>query len=219
MAAALAARDALFFALMWATGLRAADTLRILTQNIDAFKGTPEGGKGWYLHLMGSKTERTYKQSRMFKLMDPSAITSPMAAYACWVQALDNLGLRPQPGHLFRRLSEMADGSVVQGGQATWADMELRFQCYAKAAGLPTSITMHSFHGSHAAEADAAGVPKPEVCTEMHWQEETRAYYVDGRPVISYTDLTPGCRPDPSKPADAGKPGAASGTVVINTKK
>jgi hypothetical protein len=67
--AALAARDALFYSIMWSTGLRASDTLRRLTQGIERFV-VPDGKRreGWYLHIGGSKTETRAKQACRFQL-------------------------------------------------------------------------------------------------------------------------------------------------------
>jgi integrase len=186
----LAARDALFYSTMWTTGLRATDCLRLLSQGIEWFESPGSRYKaGWYLHIGGSKTEKKARQARMFRLWDDSSMYSPMRAYAGYVEALAAVGLALQPGYLFRNVVGKEDGSFGWGAQTTYSDVNGRFRKWADKVGIPSSVTLHSFHGSHAANESAEGTPRAEVCTEMAWQESTRAYYVDGRQVLGLEGL------------------------------
>lgn len=188
--AASMARDALCYAIMWTTGLRAKDTLRLLSQGVEWFSsGTQERSAGWYLHIGGSKTETRARQARMFQLWDDGSLYVPMKAYGAYVASLHDLGLEIGPGPLFRELVQREDGAVVWGAASTYGDLNPRFRAYASDVGIPASVTLHSFHGSHAAELEAEGVPKAEICVEMAWQESTRAYYVDGRPILGLEEL------------------------------
>jgi integrase len=179
---ALAARDALFFSIMWSTGLRAGDTLRLLRQDIE-FAELSDGPttRCWYLHTSGTKTEGVPGASRLFQLLDDGSSIVPMAAWTAYTSALNRLGTTLPDGPLFRNIS--IDGSWQ--GTATFKMMAARFKQYTKALGLPESMTLHGFHGSHAAERESEGVPRTEVCREMSWQESTRSHYVDGREVIT----------------------------------
>lgn len=189
---ALAARDALFFSIMWSTGLRAADALRLLRQDIE-FAELSDGPttRCWYLHTSGSKTEGVPGASRLFQLFDDGSPTVPMAAWSAYSAALNSLGLALPNGPLFRDIS--ADGEWLD--VATYKTLAARFKVYTARLGLPQSMTLHGFHGSHAAEREAEGVPRPEVCREMAWQESTRAHYVDGRTIMSMAVASPEAAP------------------------
>ena len=193
---ALAARDALFYSIMWSTGLRAADTLRLLRQDIE-FAELAEGPttRCWYLHTSGTKTEGVPGASRLFQLFDDGSSTVPMAAWSAYTSALNHIGTSLPNGPLFRDVS--AEG--VWSGIPTYKVMAARFRSYADKLGLPTSLTLHGFHGSHAAEREAEGVPRPEICREMAWSEGTRSHYVDGRPILSMETLASQCTQQPSK--------------------
>jgi integrase len=181
---ALAARDALFYSIMWSTGLRAADALRLLKQDIE-FAELSDGPTThcWYMHTSGSKTEGVPGASRLFQLFDDGSSTVPMAAWSAYTSALNRIGIVPLNGPLFRDISSEGEWLNV----ATYKTMAARFKSYTAKLGLPPSMTLHGFHGSHAAEREAEGVPRPEICREMSWQESTRAHYVDGREIMTVT--------------------------------
>jgi hypothetical protein len=109
-----------------------------------------------------------------------------MQAHEVYVAALGELGLSLRPSFLFREVVANEDGSYVWGGwsEVEYADLNPRFRMWAQMVSIPSSVTLHSFHGSHAADREAEGMPKHDVCVEMAWQESTRAYYVEERQVL-----------------------------------
>ena len=68
-------------------------------------------------------------------------------------------------------------------------ELNKRFHTWAGKVGIPASVSLHSFHGSHAVNQEAEGVPREDICAEMVWQEATRSYYVDGREVLGLEAL------------------------------
>jgi integrase len=191
--AASAAQDMLLYSIMWSTGLRASDALGLLRQNAEWF--TQSGGSSvLYLYVTGSKTETRVHQTRMFRIRRNGSGTSPLDAWVSYQYALDRLGVRWPPGAMFRSLKEQGTGVYALTTDLDYRAIEPRFRQWAERAKIPASITLHSFHGSHAADREAVGVPRQTICQEMAWQESTRSYYVDGRPVIQLSDVGSGAR-------------------------
>jgi hypothetical protein len=186
VASARSARDALFFSLMWCTGLRCQDTLRLLKQNVEpAALASGPTTRCWYLHVAGTKTELL--KGRTFQLFDDGSRFVPMSSWSAYGASLNAIGLSWAAGPMFRELAD--DGNWSR--ESTYDDLSGRFKSYVSRLGLPTSMTLQGFHGSHAMEREAEGVPRVEVCREMSWTEGTRAHYVDGRAPITMTDAVP----------------------------
>jgi len=171
--AARSARDALFFSLMWCTGLRCQDTLRLLKQNVEpAALASGPTTRCWYLHVAGTKTELV--TGRTFQLFDDGSRYVPMTPWSAYSSSLNTIGLSWPFGPMFQEISDDAEWSRV----STYDDLASRFKMYVTRLGLPASMTLQGFHGSHAMEREAEGVPREEVCREMSWTEGTRSHYV-----------------------------------------
>lgn len=181
------ARDALFYSIMWCTGLRAADCFQLLSQSVKMC--SLESGdfkRGWKLAVLGSKTEFRVGQNRLFVIGDDGSRYVPMRPYTMYLASLSRLGMKLENGALFSEIVSADDGSWRWGQVTNYKIMEPRFKELVSVLGLPMTVKLHSFHGSHALERESEGVPREEVCREMAWTESTRARYVDGREVITF---------------------------------
>ena len=180
LAAVDTARDLLFYALLWHSGLRARDALALLVQNVELY--TLAGDAGMYVHVGKSKTAKKVTDTHRIVIKGPPGdADSPRSALAALKASLDELGLTLLPGKLFRRVYSTADGSARFGATPTWDYMEARFRARTKALAIPTTVTLHSFHGSRAAREAASGVPAQDTCTDMSWSLGMYDHYTAGR--------------------------------------
>ena len=166
--------------------MRCQDTLRLLKQNVEpAALASGPTTRCWYLHVAGTKTELV--QGRTFQLYDDGSRYVPMAPWSAYSSSLNAIGLNWPYGPMFKELSD--DGEWTR--ESTYDDLAARFKSYITRLGLPASMTLQGFHGSHAREREAEGVPRSEVCREMSWTEGTRSHYVDGRNPITMAHAVP----------------------------
>lgn len=180
--AAETARDCFLVALMWHTGLRAADALRLTVQQVTSVSG---GAPGDLLIQVGvTKTSSAPHQVHGI-VVRQSEGGSPGDLYSClnrWRDALSHLGLSLSPGPLFKTLVFMeGECRSVWGSRLEWQEANLRFRAWCRLWGIPEGVTLHSLHGSRAAREAAMGIPREETCKNMRWSAQSYAHYVDGR--------------------------------------
>jgi hypothetical protein len=185
-----ASRDALFYALLWGSGLRALDALRLNTSQLRLYDTGP-GGKGAYLDVTLSKSGASANQAQRITI--PDATTQPGAMFAvsaCWrlmEAALRAVGLETESENrpLFSNTIGLEDGSQTWGPGCDWAPMHARHLDWLRAAGFnekaKSTVTLHSFHGSRAAREKAAGIPRADTCASMNWSPAMYEHYLGGR--------------------------------------
>lgn len=197
LAAAMYARDAMFYVLLWESGLRASNALNLLEQQLKYFPREGAEAPRWLVQVGVTKTARSPQAASSLVMADDGSKYSLWQARAAWLSSLDELGLAPVPGQLFRDVLCLEDGATAFGGRAKWAVMDRRFRAVLSAVGVPLSVTLHSFHGSRAAREAAAGVPPEVTIRGMVWSREMYDHYVKDRQVLSAAQLAPPVEPQP----------------------
>jgi integrase len=187
LTAAKACQDLLYYAIMWATGLRPADTSNLKHQHL-TFRSSGD----WSLYVGVTKTRKKVRDPRILSLKVNSAPHGVAFAYALYERALQkiNLSFLDHPGELFRTLKFVKRTELGSfGGKVAYCTMSLRFNRYLAIARLPEGLALHSFHGSRAARDRASGIPMETTCEEMDWTKAMYHYYLDGRDILSLLEL------------------------------
>jgi len=196
LTAALAARDALFYATLWETGFRAADALHLSHQAV--FPVSSPDGRCRGISLKVTQAKQISKPEESFNIVvwDTGSQYSLPVAYRVYQNALDELAvtLAERNGPLFRGIPPDEDGTVHLQAGCPWAILDKRYAerlislRFSVEAGA--HMTLHSFHGSRAAREKLAGVPCSTTCTSMRWSEKSYNYYTEGRVAMSVNNIT-----------------------------
>ena len=189
-----AAREALYYAILWHTGLRASEALRLLRQHIEHIRAVGAMGlvDAWDLHVGVSKTASGTGDARVLRLLDDGTSFSPMRAFDVFVDAAAQLGLSVADGQVFREVHlRDLDDAPTWGRECQWKDLSLSFKAHLAAMGLSASksVSLHSFHGSRGARERALGIEASLTCNDMDWSYEMYCRYTDGRVPFSVDDL------------------------------
>lgn len=178
------ARDVLFLVLLWHTGLRATDLLRVLVQQLDT---APTQGHIWRLVVTVTKTSEDPRDTRRIALVDDGSYYCVQTAYRLYVRSLERLGLRLPAGHLFRSVRRVPGSRLkcVWGAPLSWAAANYRWAALRRAARLCSRISMHSPHGSRPRWEKDRGTPVDEICSLIDWTRATLDYYTADRDVMS----------------------------------
>ena len=177
-----AARDGLFYSMLWNTGLRASDALRLEASQLQLFQG------GVYVAVAVSKGSGKSTGAHRITVRDPPASKMLFAAstsYRQWTAAVEALGLDPRTQSPFASAVMGEDGAVVGLQPCSWKDMHARHQSWMSAAGFSETarnrVTLHSFHGSRAARERDQDVSPQQTCEDMHWSMQMYEHYTKGR--------------------------------------
>lgn len=203
VAGAMAARDGLFYTLLWCSGFRASDGLKLGVAQLAPFPARQEGGVwkagGVTVDVTLAKTVGSLGQAYKVDLedeLDPQAERFTFsAAWALYQAALDDLQVLPahRAGPVFRTIKQGDDGVVVMGPRCTWASMASRYTACLLRAGFGEehlrAFALHSFHGSRPAREKAAGIPKAVTCEKMHWSEQMYDLYTKDRTMLSMESI------------------------------
>lgn len=228
VAAATAAQDALFYSILWGSGLRPTEATRVAGAHVTLFDlavaeaspcapVAPDRQRGWYLHVGVTKTSEragSSKPSRRLTIYDDGSLASPAVALLRCQESLSHVGLDLGRGHWFRPLVTAEDGSVSFGERLEYADLRPRFESWASLAGFPVAVSLHSFHGSRAARERAQGIPAEDTCREMgDWSMDMYEHYTGGRSALTIASLhLPSAMPVSVMDSEAALP--ASGSTV-----
>lgn len=172
----LAVRDALFLSILWFSGLRASDALRILCQQIEPVT-TDDGTAGWALHVAVTKSARDVRSRRNLSIMDDGTRYSPIRLHAAYAKAAERLGIFQSTGTLFRNVQAAGNGRYRLGTDATWGVMARRFKEMVHQLAISGAITLHSPHGSFPRHLRDGGLPHDVICTRLDWTPVTFEYY------------------------------------------
>lgn len=188
-----AARDAFFYSLLWNSGLRCADALRLHASAVRVFSAalnpaTSLVGPGLTVDITRSKTVAKGDKAYRITLWDNDAAVGTSELLGLYQHELRALGLPSTSlvGPLFRKVS-LSDEDVPQlGAVSLWADLTKAYNAHLARAGmalpeLHRHITLHSFHGSRAARERAMGIDAQVTCSAMGWSLDMYHYYTNGR--------------------------------------
>ena len=178
------ARDTCFYALLWESGLRAGEALRLNANQITTFRTSDKAGA--YIAVAQGKAHSSFRvtiETRLDERGKPHR-RSFVRCLSLWTTALGDLGIG-LTGPLFPTLREDDDGAIIAAGRCTWADTSRRYNQSLEEAGFSEtairSVTLHSFHGSRAAREAREGIPMEETIKNMRWSAEMYKYYTEGR--------------------------------------
>lgn len=204
---AAAARDAFFYSLLWHSGFRCADALRLhfcairLFDNsvLPGLKGPIHAstGPGMSIDVTRSKTVSAPSGARRTTIwdgVDPVPTSTCLGLYLSELRALGFVESELR-GPLFRKVLLTEEGTHVFGGPCTWNDMSSAYVRHLARAGLAEPalarhISLHSFHGSRAARERAAGVPAADTCQAMGWSLEMYNHYCEGREPLTLDGIS-----------------------------
>lgn len=172
--------DALFYAYMWYTGSRAQDALRTLASDLRSLHDPTDSGvvSAWDLRLALSKTRRDPTATFHATLANDFTAYHPIYIWTLLCSVLEDLGVGPPRGPLFRQFTEDHHGAYVFGSVLSTGQAATRLSQWLAAAGLPTCISLHSFHGSHAAHRLANGDSRQAIVNDMDWSVQSLMYYL-----------------------------------------
>lgn len=179
--AALALQDALLYSVMWYTGSRAQDTLRFLASDFRPLHAPadPELVTGWDIRNALSKTRRDPSATFHSTLANDGSEFHPIFVRSVWHSALGSLDLAAPRGLMFRAIVADAHGHCVFGKVTTTAHASARLAHWLAEAQLPPSITLHSFHGSHAAHRMLLGHLQVDIIRDMDWSLASLTHYLN----------------------------------------
>lgn len=174
----LVLRDALFLSVLWHTGLRASDALRLLHQQVEESCGD-DGKAVWVLTVAVTKSARDPRKRRRIRIVDDGSYYSPVAVMRAYKCAASRLGIRVHEDSMFRNVKLAAGGHARLTTTASWAVMTRRFREIVRALHLPPAITLHSPHGSLPRMWRDEGVDHAIICRAVDWTLPTFQYYTD----------------------------------------
>ena len=175
---ALVLRDALFLSVLWHTGLRAGDALRLLHQQVEESRDD-DGKRVWILSVAVTKSARDTRKRRRIRIQDDGSYYSPMSLMRAYKRATSKLGIRVHADSMFRNVKRMAAGHHRLSTTASWAVMTRRFRETVRMLSLPPAITLHSPHGSLPRLWRDSGVDHVVICRALDWTLPTFQYYTD----------------------------------------
>ena len=187
--AALAARDAMLYALLWDSGLRAGDAIKLNASQFSFLgpaPGLPYGSVSIDVTVFKTSGGKLKNAARV-EIPGRAGSHTVTATWKAYSASLDDLDITEEERHgrMFRRITALDDGSHRLGVQVQWSDMADVYSDRVSAMGVPLAkarlITLHSYHGSRAAREKAMGIPKEETCRNMCWSVEMYDYYTEGR--------------------------------------
>lgn len=193
------ARDALFYSILWDSGLRASDALSLHASQLMFFGPSDEAPNGGlYLLVNTTKTTASLKDVHRITITFDQEGRSLPTIYELWQlydKCLNDLDFTEadKAGRLFRVLKRDQAGVAELREACSWRTMNDRYEKVLASLGFKSSvavhITLHSFHGSRAARERRKGIPKENTCASMLWSEEMYDYYTEGREPLTLNGL------------------------------
>ena len=195
--ATLLAQDAFFYALLWNSGLRAGDALKLVAGQITATSPTATKPFGQLIvDVTRAKAGVKLGSSQRVVINSDNTRYGIVKLWQIYDALLNELGCSEDEkrGPLFRNITVGDDGSCEMGARHLWSRMDKRYKAILALARIPAAVvklvSLHSYHGSRAAREKAQGVPKAETCRNMHWSLEMYEYYTSGRTPLTIEGVT-----------------------------
>ena len=171
-------RDALFLSVLWYTGLRAGDALRLLHQQVE-WMNEESGQQAWLLTVAVTKSARETRKRRSIRITDDDSFYSPISLLRAYKRATARVGIRVHVDSMFRNVKRLPSGQYILGTTATWAVMARRLRDALKRFSLPSAITLHSPHGSLPRKWRDEGVDPEVICKALDWTMAMFQYYTN----------------------------------------
>ncbi len=185
------AQELLLYALLWATGLRGGDALRLLAVNVEVYAGdTPSQPGGLYVWVGRSKTVRAPKDGWRVTTTDTGSHLEPMRALQALLKSAARVRLPVLQGKLFRYpvYVPVVDACAHARWGVQWAKdrVDRAFALWLTRAGLPSDVKLHSFRGSRAYREKMQGIPPKVTCAAMgNWTLKMYERYTGNRVPLS----------------------------------
>ena len=182
---------ALHLSFCWHTGLRAKDACRVLLQQL-VFdnEGSPTKVD---VTVTVTKTRFDQRCTRKLCIVRDDSVGCFISLFQRYRRLLQAIRAPPfTAGHMFCTLNRVKFGAGPYcwsyGGETPVSTVAARFRRSVLQLGLTKSITMHSPHGSFAANDRAAGIPPLTTCKRMDWTLATYHEYLDDRQPIGLNE-------------------------------
>lgn len=197
-AAARTIRLALMCGILWHTGLRLKDAMRLLGQQIRTCYVNQ--GESLRIQVNVTKSERN---DEPFRVIYAASDVSPYSICRLWTlfrHAHGQLGLDISVNRVFSEFRQNPDGVYVFMVPCTERWFQDSFRNYRIRFGLDETASLHSFHGSKAYRDASMGIPREVTCAAIHWSTTMYNRYIANHVPISAIARITGV-PNPTRPS------------------
>ena len=177
------AQEVFLYAVLWHTGLRLKDALRLIFQQVEPL--SVNGICGIRIHINVTKAEQESQPYRSIDIFNDGSAFNITSLWAALRRAYFALGIPTSVGLVFDSVKEDSNGSFRQVEKTSSAEFQSRFTSTCKRLGLDSSLTLHSFHGSRAHRDAVAGIPMEDTCAFICWTPAMYRRYLSGRSALS----------------------------------
>jgi integrase len=183
-------RDALFYALMWYTGLRGRDVLRLLWQQLTPHalcKDVDPALLAARLNVVVTKTRFSPSTTRVLWIPHGNQFSHINNIVTLHQRTMVRVGLQQavKSGRMFRNVSPARGGTITLTTPLTWVNASLRFKMLLRAARIVVPLSLQSFHGSCARYDRDAGASREHTCALIDWTPAMYHHYTDGREAMT----------------------------------
>jgi hypothetical protein len=181
-------QDALCFSLLWYSGLRGKDALRLQSNQVTL--GITSGAhKQLRINVLITKTRYEPNRQRTVTIDDDGSRYNPIHLFERRQRFALACGLMASPGAFLSRVTGRA-ATVSWGPTPTTTTLRARLRVYLRQARLPDIIRVHSFRASFARLLRDSGVPDEEICRRIDWTKRWFDHYTAPRPGREVLRLT-----------------------------
>ena len=185
-------RLAFLCAILWHTGLRLEDTLKLLVQQIQPLHRTRQ----LLIQINVTKAERDSQPYRSVLVDDDGTPYLPHRLFLLLRDAYLGYGTDLLVDRLFTDPLFDEDGVCVGVRACKARQLRDMFRAICDLLQLDETVSFHSFHGSRAYRDAIAGIPPEVTCANIHWTLTMYNRYVKGRlPIAAMDRLTSASRP------------------------
>lgn len=179
------ARDAFMYSLLWYSGLRLKDLLRVLHQQL-RFEATASNisAPTLMMRVTVTKTSHDPRTARVITILDDGSKYAPQGLYRAFMKAAARAGTPLLAGPLFRTFQKRK-GVLGWWNRSSEQSTRARFANLLAIARLCGSITLHSFHASKPRHDLDHKVDIAVILKLLDWTRDTFDYYTKDRTVMS----------------------------------
>lgn len=183
-------------AILWHSGLRLEDALRLLVQQIRPLSRSRQ----LLLQINVTKAERESQPYRTLLIDNDQTAYHPHRLFTILRDAYLGYGVDLQVDRLFTNLILDAEGACTGTRVCQARHLRAAFRSLCDSLDLDPTVSFHSFHGSRALRDAIAGIPPEVTCANIHWSIDMYNRYVKGRLPITETNRRT-TAPQPARPA------------------
>ena len=184
------ARDGLMFSVLWHSGLRADDAMKMCTKQL--FEGSSLKA-GWQLRVHVTKTSWDVADVRLVRFDDENKRTGVPAMWRLWSNLLGDamragvVDGMPEP--LFPAMEAKKGRVLWLRSEMQWRHVDERLRLALKRAQLSNTIKPHSFRASLARMQRDSGMHADVICKRVGWTLQYFHHYTDPRDEEDVLDL------------------------------